>query len=117
MTKATTIQQLLDKTVQEYYKEQFEMYVKWCENLAIRNCTRDYQKLLANTAISKFFMERFNDLEHQALEILKPQECKITIDVARRIYSGVMIDIFASFPSALIKDARKLVIINDPRQN
>jgi hypothetical protein len=122
MTTTSTIQQLLNWTDKEYSQHIFNAYVRWCESIAVKNDIADLQKIIANTAINRYFNLRFEDLENQAIEILKPQALKITIEAARRIYHSVMVDLFSMFPKPLVTAARKLNITgkndyNDPRSN
>lgn len=111
MTKPKSIAQLLGFTEEQYYNEYVSRYMRWCLQFGITN--EHLQQIMANRAICNYYNEQHADLENQAYEILAPQDAKITIAMARRIYSDVMTDIFKAFPKPLIEAARRLSITNN----
>ncbi|RWX00950.1 hypothetical protein [Flavobacterium cerinum] len=112
MTTTTSILKLIHMTDDEYWKEYLSRYMKWCLQFS-QNKETDLQKLLANTAINNYYTARHEDLEHQAIQILKPQDGKITTELARRLYADVMVDLFTTFPKPLFDAARKLNVIGN----
>jgi len=106
---------VLDITPTEYWDRYLIRYMDWLSKYSTD--MDDFQKLLANAAINGWYTRWHEDLEIQAIEVLKPQYQTITIDKVRRIYGVMMADIFNNYPKHLFDAARKLEIINDPRNH
>ena len=101
---------------QEQYENEFvSRYMRWCLQFGITE--EHLQQLLANSAVNMYYIERHDDLEAQAYAILLPQDAKIPIDAARRIYDAILRDIFKTYPKPLIDAARKANVIGNPNLN
>lgn len=116
MAKVTT-PELLGLTAEQYENEFISLYMRWIEQFSTKVSGQvlitDLQLLMANSSISKWYNERHSDLENQAISILRPQHCRITIAQAKAIYGSVMAEIFRTFPRPLFEQARKLTITNN----
>ena len=110
------IQKLLNITPEKYWDDYEQRYFNWLQSFC-KETPNDFQKLLANAAINGWYIRHHEDIELQAIEILKQQYQSITIDKVRAIYKLVMIDVFKNYPQTLFVAARKLSIINDPHHD
>lgn len=120
--KQVTILEILGLTQDEYWQRYIKRYMNWCIGRALKEFDgavnmQDLQKLMANAAINNYYTQQFRELEDQALSVLRPQFLAVTLDSARRIYEGIMIELFNHYPKPLIDAARKLKIVNDLNLN
>ena len=107
---------ILDITEDQYWNSYVKRYMNWLQSYCAKTDT-DFQKIWANTAINGWYTRWHEDLEVQAIENLKDQYQAITIDKVRQIYDVFMLDVFKSYPKHLFDTARKLEIVNDPRNH
>lgn len=114
MVKTEQIQELLYMSPQSYGEMYQDLFFKWCENLSRNDKTGLlFQKYIANTAISKWYLANFDDLEKQFIEMTAPNHSKLHYKVARQIYHEVVSEMLRQFPGALLEAAEKLNIINN----
>jgi len=107
---------ILDITPEQYWNEYVKRYMNWLQSHC-GNTDADFQKLLSNTAINGWYNRHHEDVELQAIEVLKHQYQSITIDKVREIYHVMMVDVFKAYPKHLFEVARKLSITNDPHNH
>jgi len=117
-TISKPITKLLDITEETYWNKFIERYMRWCTGRALHNVdgviVTDLQMLMANSSLSKWYTLQHEELEKQAIEVLRPQFDRIPLEKMREIHNIMMNDIFKAYPKPLIDAARKLTIINPP---
>ncbi|WP_417366821.1 hypothetical protein [Flavobacterium beibuense] len=118
MPKTKTIWELLGYSPDEYTDVYLSRYMRWLLQKTRINDHgttdfEDLQKLMANTAVNRFFNDRFNDLEHQAYKVVVHNHDKLPVSTLRRLYEQIMVEIYQTFPKPLFDEARKLKIDNN----
>ena len=128
---------LLNITDDAYWERYLQRYMNWITKHVVKHveisnngteanpniasvacvCPVDFQMLLANTAISIWYSRFHEDIELQAIAVLKHQQNLITTTKMRELYETMMVDIFANYPKPLFDAARELTILNDPRNH
>jgi len=105
MTK--TINQKLKMTPEEYEDFIFGAYAKWCESVTIN--THEFQKVLANSSINKWFMMEYSKCEKEFEQLTKRYEENETIitEDFKRCYSQCTCHMFNIRPMVLLNEIKK----------
>lgn len=112
MNLSKEIQKILNIPPDIYEIRLFRRYANWCATFE-NGSPDDLQKLLANTAINKWFLNRYAELEQRAYNILYKEHQAMPATEVQRMYEAVMVDIFTTYPKPLFEAARKLSVINN----
>lgn len=101
----TTIQKL-NITPEDYETMTLSLYLRWCESVSIN--TRQFQNILANSAINKWFLVELDKCEadfHQLTEryINNPTVC---INDLKKCYTNCTFRMFNIRPMALLEPTR-----------
>lgn len=82
----------------------FELYLLWCESNTVNN--REFQKVLANKSISKWFMLEFKKLEMEYLfDYNRYPNIKWSDNL--KLYIKWVIEIFKIYPQSILKKVIK----------
>ena len=83
------------------------------------NYGNDLQKLLANTAISKYYKVEYSKCETEFLTTIEPYKSskELSEKDARYLYSDCTYQMFNRRPKSLIDAAKKISILNDTTAN
>ena len=106
-------------TPKAYEEMYIESYMRWCQDFAI-NYENDLQKIMANTAISKWYLAEYEKCEAEFLRrmIRRQQTLRpVSQTDAQSAYNDCTYDMFNLRPKGLLMDAKKLEIINDTTAN
>ncbi|MGV9003987.1 hypothetical protein [Flavobacterium sp.] len=108
--------QLLNLDKQVYDNDTIERYMRWCENISNIKMVC-VQSIMANTAISNYYRYQFLELEHEFKSSAKLIYGKVSDKIIRNMYTEIIVQLYNSYPSALIEEAKKLKIENPPYAN
>ncbi len=110
MTATTkSVHELLYMSYDKYADMYEVLYFKWCENLSKKDDIV-FQKILANSSVSKWYLTAFTDLEDKFVEMAAPQYGKVSHKVARELYHTIVSGMFLIYPAPLIIAAKNLQI-------
>lgn len=110
-TQSKPTHQYLGLTPDEYEAKCFELYQRWCTNLA-NNHRVNVQCLLANRAMANYYSDQFLELEHSFRIIAQRLDGLALKGIMNENYNMIMIDIHTSYPKPLIEAAKRLKIEN-----
>jgi hypothetical protein len=102
-----TINQKLKMTPEEYEDLIFGAYARWCESVTIN--THEFQKVLANSSINKWFMMEYSKCEKEFKQLTARYEENDTIiaEDFKRCYSECTYRMFNIRPMALLQEINK----------
>ncbi|AMA49435.1 hypothetical protein [Flavobacterium covae] len=108
--------ELLDLSTPDYETLLFETYFNWCTDFC-SNYQDDLQSLVANRALNKYFLQEYNKLEEEFLQLASRYENNINITSVhyRELYADCTVKIFNRFSKVLIKKAKQNTITNYER--
>lgn len=103
----TTINQKLKMSNEEYELLIFGAYARWCESVTIN--THEFQKVLANSAINKWFMLEYAKCELDFEQLTKRYEENDTIiaEDFKRCYAECTYRMFNIRPMVLLNEIKK----------
>lgn len=103
----TTINNKLKMTSEEYELLIFGAYARWCESVTIN--TQEFQKVLANSAINKWFMMEYAKCEADFEQLTARYEGTDTIiaNDYKRCYAECTYRMFSIRPMALLNAIKK----------
>lgn len=103
----TTIYQKLKMTPEEYELLIFGAYARWCESVTIN--THEFQKVLANSAINKWFMTEYVKCEIDFTQLTARYQDNDTIiaEDFKRCYAECTYRLFNIRPMALLNEIKK----------
>jgi hypothetical protein len=106
MSRATknNIHEHLGLTFKEYDTQYFERYSNWCESVVLT--LLEYQKVLANSQISKWYNREFEKCEQEFLTIINDYP-NATTESKKQCYDRCAVRLFSIFPKVLIDEAKK----------
>lgn len=114
-----TVISYLQITPEEYENMYIESFMRWCMDLSI-NYENDLQKVLANSAISKWYLAEWKKCEQEFLKCMHRRQQTLRpiskLD-AQSIYNHSTFNMFNLRPKGLLNDAKKLNIFNDTTAN
>lgn len=101
------IYKILGITQQQYEDIVLQLFIKWSQQQCVR-CT-DWQKLIANSSINKWFLSELQHLENNFKDEIKGYINATHIDRAefQNIYISCTKPILKLYPKPLIEQARK----------
>ena len=104
---STTINQKLKMTPEEYELLIFGAYARWCESVTIN--IHEFQKVLANAAISKWFMIEYGKCETDFEQLTERYEDNDTViaEDFKRCYAECTYRMFNIRPTALLQEIKK----------
>lgn len=101
------INQKLGMSTEQYEAMMFDAYARWCESVTINDL--EFQKVLANAAISNWYMVEYAKCERQFQ--VKTTRYKISLTVTlldmRTCYNDCTYRMFSIRPAALLNDIKK----------
>jgi len=99
-------------TPQEYEDLIFGAYARWCESLTTNN--HEFQKVLANSAISKWFMMEYAKCETEFEQLTRRYEDSdmVIAEDYKRCYAECTYRMFNIRPMALLQEIKKPSKIN-----
>lgn len=109
MTSTRQVHELLYMTEEIYNELYTEKFMRWCMNRST-NPDNDFQKLLANASISKWYNHEFLKIETEFIETASPLFGKVSYKALRQMFEALSIDLYKKFPQPLIESARNLNI-------
>lgn len=102
-TTTENLEKIFDssQTVEDFY---FELYFAWCES--VTNNSQEFQQVLANKAISKWFAIEYSKLivEYETSIVQYPNA---TADESFTFYMSWIFKLFSIRPKSLLADAKK----------
>jgi len=103
----TTINQKLKMSTEEYENLIFGAYARWCESVTTN--THEFQKVLANSAINKWFMLEYGKCEKEFEQLTKRYEESDTIITSdfQRCYAECTYRMFNIRPMVLLNEIKK----------
>ena len=106
-----TVNQLLNKTQEEYEFMVMATYTRWCMDFCT-NYQSELQSVLANSKMNKYFLFELAKGEAEFLKLISRYEGSPTVTTqdAERLYSECTFQIFNRTPKALIQEAKKLKV-------
>lgn len=114
-----TILKLLQIDVEKYDKMNFEIYMRWCMNLARVKMGNDVswsetlmQQYMANTKVYNYFKTEHAKCEKEFLELVRMRNEPLEKGEARHLYNECSCEIFHHFPRPLLELARAVRIDN-----
>lgn len=111
-----TIAQILKISPEEYEDIIFDLWFRYCIVRSHKTKT-DLQKLIANTALNKWWHDQFNLLETEFYEEISDFIEVLDKKNAMELYKKVVLNIFMFSSPGILKEARKTTIINKPTYN
>jgi hypothetical protein len=99
----------LGLTLENYETQYFERYINWCESVVLT--LLEYQKVLANAQINKWYNTEFQKCENEFLQIIKEYPSS-NIENKKQCYDQCVVRMFSIFPKPLIDDAKKMQPVN-----
>ncbi|WP_395075340.1 hypothetical protein [Flavobacterium sp.] len=111
-----TINELLNKTPEEYENIILKTYFLWCMDFCI-NYHSDLQRILANSAVNKYFLYEYAKCEAEFLKLISRYEDSPTVtskDI-QTLYDDCSFKISNRNPKPLILAAKKLNIYDTAR--
>ena len=112
MSKATrqNIHEHLGLTEKGYYEQYFERYSNWCESVSLT--LLEYQKILANSQVDKWYNTQFSKCENEFLQIIKEYP-NSTIESKKQCYDQCVVRLFSIFPKPIIDEAKKRLPVKE----
>jgi len=113
----TTINQKLKMTDEEYELLLFGAYARWCESVTTNN--HEFQKVLANSAINKWFMTEYGKCEKDFEQLTARYQDNDTIiaEDFKRCYAECTYRMFNIRPMILLSEAKKKATGNNLKVN
>ena len=108
-TKTFKIHELLYLSEELYNELYTEKYMRWCLNKSLNDNT-DFQKLLANSSISKWYNHEFSKVEQKYITAMSPLFGSVSFKTSRQMFESISIELYSKFPQPLIESARNLNI-------
>lgn len=105
-----TISNLLRFSPEQYESLIFEYWFAYAEFNSFDE--QDLQKILANGAYFKWFLQEYRTLEAEFLAEIKPYKGKLDETTLRDFYHEKVFGISKNYSKYLLKNARKTKIIN-----
>lgn len=99
----------LGLTIKDYETQYFERYSNWCESVVLT--LLEYQKVLANSQVNKWYNTEFQKCEYEFLQIIKEYPSS-NIESKKQCYDQCVVRMFSIFPKPLIDDAKKMQPVN-----
>ncbi len=112
MTATKPIHELLQMTIAEYDDFVFERYMRWCMSKVDPKRENDLQQLLANSALSKWFITEFARHENSFAKMVENTHSYLKAPQIRTLYTTVTIQVYEHYPRPLMEAARNINIIN-----
>ena len=102
-----TTKQKLDKTNEQYEDMLFVKYAKWCESVSGND--KQFQMVLANAAISKWFMTEFAKCEAEFHKLTNPYEGSNTVSTKdlQKCFDQCAYKMFNIRPMPLLEEIKK----------
>lgn len=94
---------------EEYYQNmKLQLFLNWAEGYSGK-CT-DWQGIIANSAISRWFNLELSVLEKDFIEQVKAYEDTESVTVLhyKNVYNRCTVDIHSLFPKPLLDEAKKI---------
>ena len=111
MVDTKQVRELLYMSPQSYNECFEKLFFAWCTNRCQGEKDNNlFQKIIANTAVSKWYNAEYEILEEQFVAMIAPQHGFISCKDARTIYHTVVSGIFQHYPLPLIEAAKTLNI-------
>ncbi|QSS96615.1 hypothetical protein [Psychroflexus sp. ALD_RP9] len=105
-----TISNLLKYSPEAYEGILFETWFTYADIISVNE--QDLQKILANAAYFNWFLQEYRRLEAEFLQEIQPYIGKIDTKTTRDFYDEKICLIANHYPKSLLKNARKIKIIN-----
>lgn len=104
---STTINQKLKMTPEEYELLIFGAYARWCESVTVN--IHEFQKVLANSAVSKWFMCEYGkcEIDFEQLTARYEQNDTIIAEDFKRCYAECTYRMFNIRPMGLLQEIKK----------
>lgn len=111
-TKTTTTAQKLQMNAEDYENMIFGSYARWCESVTIN--AREFQKVLANSAISKWYMTEYTkcELEFEQLTARYEDSETVIAEDFKRCYAECTYRMFNIRPMALLQKIKKTNVVS-----
>jgi hypothetical protein len=111
----TTINQKLKMTPEEYELLLFGVYARWCESVTIND--REFQKVIANSGINKWFMTEYAKCEAEFVQLTQRyEECDtITAIDFKKCYHECTYRMFSIRPMVLLQIIKKSEVLTPSR--
>lgn len=88
-------------TPQHYQEKCFEQYLRWCQNIAVAQ-KKDLQSVLASAAIANYYNDQFLELERSFNTVAAVLYGKVDFEIMTKNFEMIMVDIYTSYPGALL---------------
>lgn len=108
-TATKPVHELLYMTKEMYDELYMEKFMRWCLNRATNN-ENDFQKLIANSSISKWYNYEFSKIENEFSTAATPLFRKVSYKGLRQMFETLSVELYTKFPQPLIESARNLNI-------
>ncbi|PWA10940.1 hypothetical protein [Flavobacterium laiguense] len=102
-----SIIQKLDITPHQYEALQMSNYMEWCESVTIND--REFQKVLANASVSKWYMIEYSkcEKEFQLLTKRYAGSSAVSTDDYKICYADCIDKMLSIRPTALLQEIKK----------
>ncbi|WP_395060059.1 hypothetical protein [Flavobacterium sp.] len=108
-TTRQSIHEHLGLTLEGYETQYFERYSNWCESIVLT--LLEYQKVLANSKVNKWYNTEFEKCETEFLHLIKEYP-KTSIESKKQCYDECVVRLFSIFPKAILDDVKKREPVN-----
>lgn len=100
----------LGLTLENYETQYFERYSNWCESVSIT--LLEYQKVLANSTVNKWYNTEFQKCEAEFLHLIKDYP-NTSIESKKQCYDQCVVRLFSIFPKPILDEVKKRLPVKE----